>query len=106
MRAGLPATIAAAGTDRVTTAPAPTIASRPIVTPARIVALAPIDALRQTSVFANDGGGRLLRGNGLFVKVTFGPTKTSSSRDTPSQSCTPDLTMTRSPITTSFSMKT
>src|SRR5262245_51857141 len=49
-RAGLPATIARGGTDRVTTLPAPTIASSPMVTPQRIVALVPIEAPRLTTV--------------------------------------------------------
>ena len=40
-----------ARTERVTTAPAPTMAPPPIVTPGRMVALAPIDAPLQTSVF-------------------------------------------------------
>src|SRR5262249_14018181 len=48
--AGTPATIACAGTSFVTTAPAPTSAPSPMVTPARIVALLPIEAWRQTRV--------------------------------------------------------
>jgi hypothetical protein len=48
----------------VTTAPAPTIAPRPIVTPGRIVAFAPIEASRETSVVANRPGHWRLRGNG------------------------------------------
>ena len=43
-RAGTPATIAYAGTSRVTTAPAATSAPAPIVTPAMIVALLPTAA--------------------------------------------------------------
>lgn len=49
-RAGFPATTENGGTSRVTTLPAPTIASSPMVTPQRIVALLPIDAPRLTSV--------------------------------------------------------
>lgn len=45
--AGLPATMALAGTSFVTTAAAATTAFSPIVTPGRIVAPAPIHALRQ-----------------------------------------------------------
>jgi hypothetical protein len=41
MRAGTPATIAPSGTSRVTTAPAPTIALAPIVTPGSTIAPAP-----------------------------------------------------------------
>ena len=40
--AGTPATIAHAGTSRVTTAPAPITARSPIVTPALTTALAPM----------------------------------------------------------------
>jgi len=43
-RAGLPATMVLAGTSFVTTAPAPTNAFSPMVIPARIVALLPIEA--------------------------------------------------------------
>ena len=40
--------------------------------PGRIVALAPIDAPRRTTVRANCSGYCLLRGNGSFVNVAFG----------------------------------
>ncbi len=50
MRAGLPITTACAGTERVTTAPAPTIAPAPMVRPGRMVALAPIEAPWRTTV--------------------------------------------------------
>ena len=43
-RAGTPATMANGGTSCVTTAPAPTMAPRPMVTPGRIVALVPMSA--------------------------------------------------------------
>ena len=43
--AGTPATRVAGGTSRVTTAPAATTESAPIVTPGRTVAEAPIHAL-------------------------------------------------------------
>ena len=49
-RAGLPATIVFAGTSRVTTLPAPTIAFSPIVTFDRIVEPDPMDAPFLTSV--------------------------------------------------------
>src|SRR5579885_2606079 len=45
IRAGLPATVAPGGTSRVTTPPAPTIASSPIVTPGRMIAPPPIQTL-------------------------------------------------------------
>ncbi len=43
--AGLPATIQFEGTSLVTTAPAATITSFPILTPGRIIALVPIKQL-------------------------------------------------------------
>src|ERR1700722_4409553 len=97
--------MARAGTSRVTTAPAPIIASEPIVRPGRIVAFAPIEAPRLTKVRVYDAGFCLLRGNGSLVNVALGPTKTSSSRVTPSQSCTPHLTVTRSPTSAPPSIK-
>ena len=105
MRAGLPTTIAFGGTGRVTTAPAPTIALRPTLMPGSSVAPAPIDAPRQTRVSRKRSGCCLLRGKRSFVKLTFGPMKTSSSMRVPFQSCTPLLIVTRSPTTTSASMK-
>lgn len=44
-RAGTPTTLALGATSRVTTLPAPTTALRPIVTPSRILAPAPIQIL-------------------------------------------------------------
>src|SRR5438309_1128870 len=49
-RAGYPATMALAGTSRVTTLPAPTRAFSPIVMLARMVAPEPIEAPLLTSV--------------------------------------------------------
>ena len=98
--------MANAGTSWATTAPAATMALRPTVIPGSNVALAPMEAPRRTTVRANAGGGWRLRGNGSLVKVAFGPTKTSSSSVTPSHSCTPHLTVTRSPMDTSFSTNT
>ena len=106
MRAGLPITIARAGTERVTTAPAPTMASSPIETPGRIVAAAPMDAPFETTVLADACLGILLLGNRSFVKVALGPMNTSSAISIPSHSCTPLFTVTRSPTVTSFSIKT
>src|SRR5690348_10985051 len=99
MRAGLPTTTACGGTERVTTAPAPTIAPVPISMPGRIVAFAPIEAPSWTIVRGYSSSHWRLRGIGSLVKVAFGPTKTSSSSTIPSQSCTPHLTVTRSPTT-------
>src|ERR1035437_1380937 len=57
------------------------------------------------ATFTNDPFPRSkLRGNGSLVKVALGPMKTSSSMVIPSQSWTPHLIVTRSPICTSFSM--
>lgn len=106
IRAGLPTTIACAGTSRTTTAPAPIMARRPMLTPGRITELAPMEAPGPTTVWANDSGYCFERGNGSLVKVALGPTNTSSPRRTPSHSWTPDFTVTRSPTITSFSMKT
>jgi hypothetical protein len=50
--AGFPATMAFAGTSRVTTLPAPTIAFSPIVNLERMVAPDPIEAPRFTTVFS------------------------------------------------------
>jgi hypothetical protein len=61
-------------------------------------------APRPMRVGENSAGFCLLRGNGSFVNVTFGPMNTSSSTRRPSQSCTPHLIVTRLPTTTSFSM--
>ena len=72
MRAGLPVAIAFAGTSRVTTAPAPTIAFAPITVPARIVALAPIEAWMRTSVFAYSGGCSRERGQPYQFRVGLG----------------------------------
>ncbi len=106
MRPGLPTTTALGGTEPVITAPAPIIALLPMVRPGRIVALAPIDAPRCTIVGGYLVRWRRLRGIGSLVNVALGPTKTSSSSRTPSHTCTPHLIVTRSPITTSFSMNT
>jgi hypothetical protein len=106
MRAGFPVTTTPGGTSCVTTAPAPTIAPWPISMPGRSVAFAPMDAPARTTVRANASGRWRLRGNGSFVNVALGPTKTSSSSVTPSHNCTPLLTVTRSPTATSFSMNT
>src|SRR5262249_4147961 len=83
--AGTPVTSAYGGTSRVTTAPAPTNAYSPKVTPQTTVALAPIVAPRLTSVrlyacFRETA----LRGLMTFVNTIDGPQKTSSSSSTPS----------------------
>src|ERR1019366_231921 len=104
MRAGFPATIAIGGTSLVTTAPAPTMSFSPMVSPGRMVALAPMDAPRLTRVRAKRAGCCPLRGKGSLEKVALGPTNTSSCSVTPSQTWTPHLMVTRSPMRTSFSM--
>src|SRR5579859_7323726 len=93
IRAGTPATIAKSGTSRVTTAPAPTSAYSPIVTPGTIVALEPIDARRltrvgmtfQSSSVIGEPSKLVAFGKGSFVNITPWPIKTSSSMTTPSQ---------------------
>ena len=52
MRAGLPATVAPAGTSRVTTLPAPISASSPTVTPGSTIAPPPIHGLAGFPAFA------------------------------------------------------
>ena len=104
--AGFPVTTAYGGTSRVTTAPAPTIACWPIVQFGKMVAFAPIEAPRSTTVRLGSVRWALDRGKGSFENVAFGPTNTSSPSCTPSHSCTPLFMVTRSPITTSFSMNT
>lgn len=76
---------AKAGTSRVTTLPAPTRAYSPIVTPHTTVTLAPIDAPRHRRV-GRYSFFRLMKARGFMtlVNTADGPTKTSSSRVTPS----------------------
>ena len=62
--------------ELVTTAPAPTIAVRPMRMPGRMVALAPIDAPSWTIVCAKASGYSFERGKMSLVKVAFGPMKT------------------------------
>ena len=57
-RAGLPATVAPAGTSCTTTLPAPTIASAPIVTPGRMMAPPPIQTIRADADRAAELPGR------------------------------------------------
>ena len=82
------------------------MAPAPMRTPGRIVAFAPTEAPLSTTVSGNDGRWRLERGKMSLVKVAFGPTNTELPSLMPSQSCTPDLMVTKSPMTTSFSMNT
>src|SRR5678816_2842700 len=92
-RAGLPATTAPAGTSFVTTLPAPTVAASPMVTPQRIVAPEPIEAPRLTVVGTHFQSASVCRapvtlvarGKRSLMNVTLWPTKTSSSKVTPSQ---------------------
>ncbi len=81
-RAGLPATTAPSGTSRVTTAPAPITASRPIVTPGSTTAPPPSHALSPTVIGRADSHlARRSSGSRGWVGVsswTFGPIWTSS----------------------------
>src|SRR6218665_577581 len=104
--AGLPTTMALGGTERVTTAPAPTIACAPTVMPGSKVALAPIDAPWRTTVRAKASGRCRLRGKRSLLKVALGPTNTSDSSRMPSHRGTPLWMVTPSASHTSFSMKT
>jgi hypothetical protein len=113
-RAGLPTIKVYAGTSLVITAPAPTIANSPIVTPARMTAPAPNEAPCLTRVFRSHPrfsylfrtwGSRGDLGYRSFVKNTCGPTNTPSSSVTPSQTMLPFLMVTLSPTTAPDSMK-
>ena len=79
-------TSAWAGTSRVTTAPAATIAHAPISTPHTIVAFAPIDAPSCTMVCLYPAGplGYFARGVRSFVNTHDGPQNTKSRSSTPS----------------------
>lgn len=102
-RAGTPITVAPSGTSRVTTAPAPTVASLPIVTPPRTVALLPIAAPDLTTTLLRSQSFQWeLRPEGLLslTNMTPCPTKTSSSRVTPSQMKVWDETWQFRPIRT------
>ena len=92
-RAGLPTTVAPAGTSRVTTAPAPTMAPLPMRTPHKIVAPEPIAASSsiQVSVSVQSPGalgvpsGLQARGWRSLTNVTPWPTNTRSAMWTPEQ---------------------
>src|SRR6185312_8932303 len=78
-RAGTPVTSAYAGTECVTTAPAPTNAYSPTSCPQTIVALAPIDAPRLTMVSRYSClRDTWLRGFSTLVNTIEGPRNTSS----------------------------
>src|SRR5689334_553956 len=102
-RAGTPAIKPNAGTSLVTTAPAPTKQYSPSVVPQTIVAFAPIDEPRRTSVlrysFLRD---TWLRGFITLVNTIDGPQKTSSSRMTPSYNETLFWILQLSPMRTPF----
>src|SRR4029453_10833857 len=106
-RAGLPTTRAWSGTSAVTTAPAPTMAQRPMVSPDRTVALAPTVAPRRTRVACQPAGplGVGGRGPASLVKTAPGPRNTLSSTVTPDHSSTPFLIVTPSPTTAPPSTK-
>src|SRR5213079_1476563 len=84
-RAGTPTIKPYAGTSEVTTAPAPINAYSPRVTPQTIVAFAPIEPPRFTSVRRYSFlRGTWLRGFITLVNTQEGPQNTSSSSSTPS----------------------
>ena len=73
--------------------------------PGSQVAFAPIDAPRRTT--SRERGGPLAAARkGIVGEGRVRPDEHVVFDGDPSQSCTPDLTVTRSPTTTSFSMKT
>ena len=87
-RAGTPATSAWAGTSRVTTEPAATVAHSPIVTGATHTARAPTELPRfrvtptgsQSWALFDVPSGLTARGKVSLVSTAAGPTKTPSSR--------------------------
>src|SRR2546425_2314388 len=84
-RAGTPTISPYAGTSEVTTAPAPMKAYSPSVTPQTMVAFAPIEPPRFTSVRRYSFlRGTWLRGFITLVNTHDGPRNTSSSSSTPS----------------------
>src|SRR5580765_2926530 len=113
-RAGLPATIVAGGTLRVTTLPAPTIAFSPISMPHRIVAPEPIVAPRRTIVGTivqspspcSSPRSFTARGKRSLMNITPCPTKTWSSISTPSQMKVWLDTLTRRPTFAPFWIST
>ncbi len=81
----------------VTTAPAPTNAYSPTVTPGSKVLFAPNVAPRQTRVRSNSSRRETnARGRRTFVNTTLGPQNTSSSSSTPAYRLT--LFCTRTPL--------
>src|SRR5262249_40392396 len=91
--AGLPATTVFAGTSRVTTLPAPTIAFSPTTTPHKIVELVPMEApflMRVCTTCQSASVWRappslVERGYLSLMNETLCPMNTSSSIVTPSQ---------------------
>ncbi|MOA29697.1 hypothetical protein D3C78_1507290 [compost metagenome] len=102
--AGFPYHSVLLGILHVTTDPAPIIAYLPIVFPAIIVALAPMEDHSSRIVVKNVSGYCFDLGLRSLVNVTFGPINTLSLTVTPSHIYTPDFTVTLFPITTSFSI--
>ena len=76
-------TSACGGTSLVTVEPAATIEYGPMVTPQTMVALAPIEAPRRTSVGTTCQSVLKARGVSSLVKAMCGPRNTSSSTVTP-----------------------
>src|SRR5690606_18959649 len=102
-RAGTPSISPKAGTSLVITAPAPTKAYSPSVTPQTMVALAPIEVPRRTRVGRYSSRRETwLLGLITLVKTQLGPQKTSSSRVTPSYTETLFWILTLLPIRTPF----
>jgi hypothetical protein len=102
----LPTTTAYAGTSRVTTAPAPTIAHRPTLTGATSTAPAPTVAPSSTTVRSQSGArGNAARGWRTFVNTAPGPTNTSSPSSTPAHTLVCDWIRVPAPTTAPFAMK-
>lgn len=105
-RAGLPTTRAWSSTGCTTTDPDPTVAKEPMSLPQMIVAFAPIDAPRRTTVGVISQSGFTARGYMSLVNTALGPTNTSSSRVTPENTETLFWIFTPLPIDAPLSTKT
>ena len=81
------------------------MAFSPITRPGRIVVPAPMEAPLHTFVLRSFHSLFFDLGYMSLVKVVLAPTITPSSNSIPSHICTPHLTVTLLPITTSFSIK-
>lgn len=102
---GFPYHIVFSGTFLFKKLPAPITAFLPIFIPPMKVEPAPIETPSSIFVTRNSTGYFFVLGYLSLIKVTFGPIKTLFPILSPSHKYTPLLTVTLSPIMTSFSIK-